>query len=88
MPFFNSLKLELMKLRGPIFFSMLLIVLVVAAFYPNYPKADSEQKDAVLMRAILTFTEQLHFQPKKLDDDFSQKLYTLYLDRIDGGRRF
>lgn len=74
-----------MKLRGPIFFSVLLLTLLVAAFYP---KMDNAEKDAVLMRAILTFFGQLHYQPKQMNDDFSQKLYTLYLDRIDVGRRF
>lgn len=74
-----------MKLRGPIFFSVMLITLLVAAFYP---KVDPAEKDAVLMRAILTYVGQLHYQPKQLNDDFSQKLYDLYLDRIDSGRRF
>lgn len=74
-----------MKLRGPIFFSVMLITLLVAAFYP---KVDNEEKDAVLMRAILTFVGQLHYQPKQMNDAFSEKLYDLYLDRIDSGRRF
>lgn len=74
-----------MKLRGPIFFSVMVITLLVAAFYP---KVDIQEKDAVLMRAILTFFGQLHYQPKQFNDDFSQKLYTLYLDRSDSGRRF
>ncbi len=74
-----------MKLRGPIFFSVILITLLVAAFYP---KVDTTEKDAVLMRAILTYVGQLHYQPKQMNDDFSQKLYDLYLDRIDSGRRF
>jgi carboxyl-terminal processing protease len=74
-----------MKLRGPIFFSVLVITLLVAAFYP---KTDNAEKDAVLMRAILTFVGQLHYQPKQLNDDFSQKLYDLYLERIDVRRLF
>ncbi|MFN7117924.1 MAG: carboxy terminal-processing peptidase [Saprospiraceae bacterium] len=74
-----------MKLRGPIFFSVMLITLLVAAFYP---KVDNAEKEAVLMRAILTFVGQLHFQPKQMNDAFSQKLYDMYLDRMDSGRRF
>ncbi len=74
-----------MKLRGPIFFSVMLITLLVAAFYP---KVDNQEKDAVLMRAILTFVGQLHFQPKQMNDAFSEKLYDLYLDRIDSRRQF
>ncbi len=74
-----------MKLRGPIFFSVLVVTLIVAAFYP---KADPQEKEAVLMRIILSVMNQAHFQPQVLDDKFSEKLYDLYLDRIDSGRNF
>lgn len=74
-----------MKLRGPIFFSVLLVTLLVAAFYP---KVDDSQKDALLMFTVLKVMGQLHFQPQELDDDFSKKIFNLYLDRIDSGRRF
>ncbi len=74
-----------MKFRGPLFFSFLLVAFLVAAVYPQ---VDNAQKEAVLMRTILTFMNQLHFQPKDIDDQFSESLYDLYLDRIDGARRF
>ena len=74
-----------MKFRGPLFFSFLLVAFLVAAFYPP---VDNAQKEALLMRTILTFLNQLHFQPKDIDDQFSENLYDLYLDRIDGARRF
>ncbi len=74
-----------MKLRGPIFFSVLVVTLIVAAFYP---KADPQEKEAVLMRIVLSVMNQAHFQPQVLDDKFSEKLYDLYLDRIDSGRNF
>ncbi|HMO39311.1 MAG TPA: carboxy terminal-processing peptidase [Saprospiraceae bacterium] len=74
-----------MKLRGPIFFSVVLITLLVAAFYP---RIDTEQKDALLMLSVLKVMGQLHYEPQPLDDAFSEKVYNLYLDRIDAGRRF
>lgn len=42
----------------------------------------------MLMRTILTFMDRLHFHPKEVNDEFSEELYNLYLDRIDGSRRF
>lgn len=75
-----------MKLRGPLFFSFLLIAFLVAAFYPK--AIDNTEKEAMLMRTILTFMDRLHYQPKEVDDDFSEKFYDLYLDRIDNSRRF
>lgn len=74
-----------MKFRGPIFFSILIIGLLVAAYYP---KAEDSQKEAVLLQTILNGFGQLHYRPKPVDDDFSKEVYDLYLDRLDGGHRF
>ncbi len=75
-----------MKFRGPLFFSFLLIAFLVAAFYPQ--TVNDTEKEAMLMRTILTFMDRLHFNPKDVNDNFSEELYNLYLDRIDGSRRF
>lgn len=72
-----------MKFRGPLFFSVLILSVLVAAFYP---KADSSQKEAILMRTIFSFMNQLHYQPQEVDDDFSQEFFDLYLDRISAKR--
>ncbi len=74
-----------MKLRGPIFFSILIIGLLVAAYYPQ---VDDTQKEAVLMQTILSGFNQLHYRPKAIGDEFSKEVFDLYLDRLDGGRRF
>ena len=75
-----------MKFRGPLFFSFLLIAFLVAAFYPQ--TVNNTEKEAMLMRTILTFVDRLHFHPKEVNDEFSEELYKLYLERIDGSRRF
>ncbi|TXB66361.1 tail-specific protease [Phaeodactylibacter luteus] len=75
-----------MKYRGQIFFSVLLVGLLVAAYLPM--RVDNVEKEAVLMRAMLTGFEQLHYQPKSLNDDFSAQVFDFYLDQIDAGRRF
>ncbi len=74
-----------MKFSRPLLFSIVLITFLVAAFYP---KVNSEEREAVIMSTILRFVKQLHFQPKNIDDDFSESFFQLYLDRVDGGRRF
>lgn len=74
-----------MKFRGSLLFSFLIVTFLVAAF--QQPRVDSAQKEAVLMRTILSFMGQLHFQPKEVDDQFSQELYDLYLDGLDGDHR-
>lgn len=74
-----------MKFKGPIFFSILIIGFLLAAYYP---KVDDAQKEAVLMQTILNGFDQLHYRPKPINDEFSQEVFNLYLDRLDGGRRF
>lgn len=74
-----------MKIRGPIFFSVLIIGLLAAAYYPT---VDVAQKEAVLMKTVLTGFSQMHYQPKAVDDGFSRAFFDSYLDQIDYGRRF
>lgn len=76
-----------MKFRNPIFFSFLIgIMLVLGAAY--FPVIDNAEKESVLMRTMLNGLNQLHYQPKKINDDFSNRVFDLYIDRIDGGKRW
>lgn len=70
--------------RGPIFFSLLALVLLVAAYFPW---VNNEQKEAVLIRTLMRGLEYMHFDPKEIDDDFSEQVFNLYLEDIDGARR-
>lgn len=74
-----------MKFRGPIFFSLILVALVVGAFYIP---ANNAEKEAILIKSIIANLDRFHFQPQKVDDNFSEKVYDLYMDRIDGNRRW
>lgn len=74
-----------MKYRGQIFFSVLLLALLAAAYYPQ---PNNAEKEAVLVKAVLSGFGQLHYQPKEIDDEFSAEIFDFYLDQVDGGRRF
>lgn len=76
-----------MKFRGPLFISVVALAFTIAAFYPK-PATINPEKESIMMRALLTFVNQLHYNPKPINDDFSATLYDYYLDRVDGGRRF
>jgi carboxyl-terminal processing protease len=52
------------------------------------PKPQPVQKDAAVLKTLMYALDMGHFDPKKIDDEFSIKVYDLYLDRIDAGRRF
>ena len=74
-----------MRFRGPVFLSLLVIGAVVAAFYPPF---NFQQKEAVLIQTILGGLQQLHYAPVDINDEYSEKAYDLYLDRVDGARRW
>ncbi len=74
-----------MKFKGFVFFAVAALFFLVAA---NQPKTDDAQKEAILMQTVLAGLEQLHYAPYNIDDDFSNKVFDLYLERIDGNKRW
>lgn len=85
--YFQSFKAMIMKFRGPIFLSVVVAGFLLVAFYPR-KAAESAEKDAVLMKLLVSFLNELHFDPKTMDDTFSEKFYSLYLESLDPGKRF
>lgn len=74
-----------------LFFSFLGVAGIVFFLNRLVPFNNGEpnpQKEAKLVQAILYGLGRYHFQPKEVDDKFSQQVYNLYLDNIDGGKRF
>ncbi len=53
-----------------------------------YPAPDNPEKEKAIVSTAINALSGLHFEPPTLDDAFSEKVYRLYLDRIDGARRF
>lgn len=49
---------------------------------------DLTQKEQVLMEAVLQSMKYNHYSPEELNDAFSQKVYDLYLKRLDNSKRF
>jgi carboxyl-terminal processing protease len=47
-----------------------------------------KQDETRLSQTIVDVLEDSHYEPKAINDDFSQKLFDLYLKRLDGDKRF
>jgi carboxyl-terminal processing protease len=45
-------------------------------------------KNEILMRVLMQGLNTAHFQPEKLDDNFSKKVFDLYLKRLDFNKKF
>ena len=74
-----------MKFKGFLLFAFATLFFLVAA---NQPKTDEAQKEAILMQTVLAGLAQLHYAPQEIDDDFSNRVFDLYLERIDGNKRW
>ena len=74
-----------------LFFSFLGIAGIVFFFNRLVPFNGNDpnpQKEAKIVQAILMGLNRYHFQPKEVDDKLSHEVYDLYLQDIDGGKRF
>lgn len=68
-----------------IFIIALLGTLGFGAFMPD---TAYEEREAIILDGVIKYIEQLHVNPKPIDDVFSAEVFDTYLDRIDGGKRF
>jgi len=74
-----------MQVKGSVFFSILVVVLLIGAYYPTTKNAD---KEAILIHTILGGLDQMHYNPQDINDEFSEKVYDLYIERLDGAKRW
>ena len=70
-------------------FSMVAVLLLGSFVVKQFvdPPVDVN-KEKVLIQTILDRLAQLHFKPVDINDQFSENVFDLYLDRLDGGKRF
>jgi carboxyl-terminal processing protease len=59
-----------------------IVVLSSAFFIPN------NKKELVLNEAVSQFLSYRHYQPLKEDDSFSERVFNLYIDRLDLNKRY
>lgn len=84
-----------MKKRfGLLRYLLLAIVFIVTASYITLQLQETNAagavtaKDEVLEQIIISGLNSGHFKPQEINDDFSRKVFKLYLERIDFNKRF
>ena len=45
-------------------------------------------KNRLLLEMLMSSLEQAHYNPLKINDEFSEKVYSLYLKRLDASKKF
>lgn len=49
---------------------------------------DPKEKEAVILKAVKSHLDQMHYAPQVLDDEFSQKAFDLFIKYLDNNKRF
>ncbi len=81
---FNVLKTITMKKNLVLYSTLLIIIISIIAA----TCIDDDKKSRVLTRNILRTIHGVHYEPKNIDDTFSEQVFDLYLKRLDFGKRY
>ncbi|WP_235941925.1 carboxy terminal-processing peptidase [Pontibacter fetidus] len=68
--------------------SVLAVILLTASFIFYRSTTTPEGKNEILLKVLMQGLNTGHFQPEKLDDNFSKKAFKLYLERLDYNKKF
>ena len=79
--------MEFMKRNYKVILLITALSAVLWSFIPNEKKEDPE-KDKLLLELLTFVLEKGHYSPVEINDDFSKKVYSKYLDGIDPTKRF
>lgn len=74
-----------MKRKGLLFSGLIasLFLLTAVISVPN-----SAEKESLILNIMLSVMDQIHFEPKDLDDEFSKQAFDRYLSSLDGAKRY
>jgi carboxyl-terminal processing protease len=69
-------------------YATLFTVIVLTIILLSYSFCIRENKEQVLIQLVTQALEMAHFSPLDINDEFSAKVYSLYLKHIDYSKRF
>lgn len=75
-------------MKKKIFFISLGVICIALLSYSFYPTVNSKTRSQVLIQLVTASLNSAHYEPVKYNNDFSQKFYKLYLDRLDPQKKF
>ncbi|MGH1336603.1 MAG: carboxy terminal-processing peptidase [Aureispira sp.] len=69
---------------------LLLVAVCATVFAFNKPDEDPDypNREALLVDVVLQSLQYNHYKPTKINDALSERIYDIYLKRIDNGKRF
>lgn len=69
---------------------LILVAVCATVFAFNKPDEDPDypNREALLVDVVLQSLQYNHYKPTKMNDALSERIYDIYLKRIDNGKRF
>src|SRR5690606_28825301 len=70
---------------------LVLIAVVLGGYvYNHFGSEDLAEltREQVIVKGITTFVNYVHFSPREMDDSFSEEVFDLYLETLDGRKQF
>jgi carboxyl-terminal processing protease len=64
------------------------VLAAVSLYATGIVPLNSKEKEEVIVDTVKKMMEEIHFQPREINDDFSGHMYDTYLEMIDGSKRF
>lgn len=78
-----------MRLRKEtMIFSIVGVIAFILLSSNVFPPIDQEGKESLIIQTVMKNIERMHFQPRQIDDEFSEEVFDLYVDRTFGQGRF
>lgn len=77
-----------MNINRPILLSLSFIVLFVGASFTLTNPEDDSAKEELMLKTMMDGLRKGHYSPLEINDDFSKKLHTSFLNRLDARKRF
>ncbi len=67
---------------------LLLIPVALVAIFSYAFIANQTDKDQAIDQILMQSLKTMHYSPKEINDDFSQKVFKLYIQRLDFNKKF
>lgn len=84
--------MQYLKSKSALVASVLSVVLLFACYTSHSGESTTlkgdQGKNEIVLRVVMQGLNSAHFQPEKLDDAFSKKVYDLSLKRLDYNKKF
>lgn len=77
-----------MKFRQFVLVPIIGVLIFASAALPNYLQDKNPEREKVISRLIVDALNAYHYEPQAINDEFSERIYDLYLKKLDSGKRF